>query len=448
MPCISKNAETMCYRSSSIPFILLALSLLAVSCGSRSGHTGQMPPMEIEIAVAEFDLLYTRRSFISQINSDNEVVVEPRVSGFLVARHYKKGMPVRKGQLIFEIDDSEYYTALLSAQAALESSRALALEAKNNFDRAVPLRSFYKTMSTLLGGSYINNFNRFGKLYQTYIQAAPEYRRDKYSLESYFVDDGQGNSIPVSSFTTVRDTTGVEFVSQFNLYRSIELTVNPAAKVSTGQAMDAIEAVAADVLPEAVGTTWSGLSYQEKTASGSSGAVYLLAIVFVFLTLSALYNSWGLPLAILLSVPLAVLGALLFVGAAYLVSPEFINNIYMQISLVMLIGLSAKNAILVVEYADQLFFEKNMDLKAATIEAARLRMRPIMMTAFSFILGVMPLIFASGVYATARNIMGMALVGGMLLATMLGIFIYPALYYLVARVGKFEHKRELKQKES
>uniref|UniRef100_UPI003FD8C65C efflux RND transporter permease subunit n=1 Tax=Alistipes putredinis TaxID=28117 RepID=UPI003FD8C65C len=326
--------------------------------------------------------------------------------------------------------------------------RRIEVDKEKALAQGVPLRSFYKTMSTLLGGSYINNFNRFGKLYQTYIQAAPEYRRDKYSLESYFVDDGQGNSIPVSSFATVRDTTGVEFVSQFNLYRSIELTVNPAVKVSTGQAMDAIEAVAADVLPEAVGTTWSGLSYQEKTASGSSGAVYLLAIVFVFLTLSALYNSWGLPLAILLSVPLAVLGALLFVGAAYLVSPEFINNIYMQISLVMLIGLSAKNAILVVEYADQLFFEKNMDLKTATIEAARLRMRPIMMTAFSFILGVMPLIFASGVYATARNIMGMALVGGMLLATMLGIFIYPALYYLVARVGKFERKRELKQKES
>jgi HAE1 family hydrophobic/amphiphilic exporter-1 len=320
--------------------------------------------------------------------------------------------------------------------------RRIEVDKEKALAQGVPLRSFYKTMSTLLGGSYINNFNRFGKLYQTYIQAAPEYRRDKYSLESYFVDDGQGNSIPVSSFTTVRDTTGVEFVSQFNLYRSIELTVNPAAKVSTGQAMDAIEAVAADVLPEAVGTTWSGLSYQEKTASGSSGAVYLLAIVFVFLTLSALYNSWGLPLAILLSVPLAVLGALLFVGAAYLVSPEFINNIYMQISLVMLIGLSAKNAILVVEYADQLFFEKNMDLKAATIEAARLRMRPIMMTAFSFILGVLPLVFASGVYATARNIMGVALIGGMLFATLLGIFLYPALYYLVGRVGGFERRRE------
>ena len=140
----------MCYRSSSIPFILLALSLLAVSCGSRSGHTGQMPPMEIETAVAESDSLYTRRSFISQINSDNEVVVEPRVSGFLVARHYKKGMPVRKGQLIFEIDDSEYYTALLSAQAALESSRALALEAKNNFDRAVPLAKINAISGTQL----------------------------------------------------------------------------------------------------------------------------------------------------------------------------------------------------------------------------------------------------------------------------------------------------------
>ena len=133
--------------------------------------------------------------------------------------------------------------------------RRIEVDKEKALAQGVPLQSFYKTMSTLLGGSYINNFNRFGKLYQTYIQAAPEYRRDKYSLESYFVDDGQGNSIPVSSFATVRDTTGVEFVSQFNLYRSIELTVNPAVKVSTGQAMDAIEAVAADVLPEAVGTT-------------------------------------------------------------------------------------------------------------------------------------------------------------------------------------------------
>ena len=352
------------------------------------------------------------------------------------------------GRLMDSLRKSPAIASVTTQFDAGVPQRRLRIDKQQALAAGVDLGTLYGELTTLLGGAYINNFTRFGKLYQTYIQAAPDYRLDRRSLDSYYVTSASGESVPVASLVEVADTVGVEYVSQFNLYRSIELTVNPAAKVSTGQAMDAIEAVAADVLPEAVGTTWSGLSYQEKTASGSSGAVYLLAIVFVFLTLSALYNSWGLPLAILLSVPLAVLGALLFVGAAYLVSPEFINNIYMQISLVMLIGLSAKNAILVVEYADQLFFEKNMDLKAATIEAARLRMRPIMMTAFSFILGVMPLIFASGVYATARNIMGMALVGGMLLATMLGIFIYPALYYLVARVGKFEHKRELKQKES
>lgn len=365
--------------------------------------------------------------------------LEGRGTSYLAAEAMRLMDSLRKQPQIGSVT-TQFNAGVPQRRIEVDKEKALA--------QGVPLQSFYKTMSTMLGGSYINNFNRFGKLYQTYVQAAPEYRRDKYSLDSYFVADAQGNSIPVSSFVTVRDTTGVEYVSQFNLYRSIELTVTPAPKVSTGQAMDVIESVAAASLPASVGMVWSGMSYQEKSASGSGSAVYLLSIIFVFLTLAALYNSWGLPLAILLSVPLAVLGALLFVGAAYLISPEYINNIYMQISLVMLIGLSAKNAILVVEYADQLFFERNMGLAEATIEAAKMRMRPIMMTAFSFILGVMPLIFASGVYATARNIMGMALVGGMLLATLLGIFIYPALYYLVARVGNFERKRELKQKES
>ncbi|MDE7069992.1 MAG: efflux RND transporter permease subunit, partial [Alistipes sp.] len=313
--------------------------------------------------------------------------------------------------------------------------------------QGVPLQSFYKTMSTLLGGSYINNFNRFGKLYQTYIQAAPEYRRDARSLDSYFVAAGDGNSVPVSSFVTVRDTSGVDYVSQFDLHRAIEISATPAPKVSTGQAMNVIERIAEEVLPESVGTAWSGLSYQEREASASGATVYLLAVAFVFLTLAALYNSWGLPVAILLSVPMAMLGALLFVGGAYLFAPEYINNIYLQISLVMLIGLSAKNAILVVEYADKLFFEKNLDLLQASVEAARLRLRPIMMTALSFVLGILPLIFASGVYATARNVMGMALTGGMLLATMLGIFVYPGLYYLIGRIARFERKRELKRQE-
>ena len=182
-------------------------------------------------------------------------------------------------------------------------------------------------------------------------------------------------------------------------------------------------------------------------ASTTGGLVYALALVFVCRALAALYESWGLPLAILMSVPVAVLGAVLFVGGTHLMNSLYVNDIYMQISLVMLIGLAAKNAILVVEYADRLFREQGASLMDAAIGAAKLRVRPIIMTAFAFILGVMPLVFASGVYATARNIMGVALVGGMLFATLLGIFVYPALYYFVGKIGRFEQRRELKKQE-
>ena len=208
--------------------------------------------------------------------------------------------------------------------------------------------------------------------------------------------------------------------------------------------MQEITRTAGEVLPDDIGTAWSGTSYQEANASKTGGLVYLLALVFVFLALAALYESWGLPLAILMSVPVAVLGAVLFIGGSHLMNALYVNDIYMQISLVMLIGLAAKNAILVVESADRLFFEQKQSLVDAAVGAAKLRVRPILMTAFAFILGVMPLIFADGVYSTARNIMGVALVGGMLLATLLGIFIYPSLYYLIARLGRFERKRDLK----
>ena len=305
----------------------------------------------------------------------------------------------------------------------------------------------YGDLTTLLGGAYVNNFSRFGKLYQTYIQAAPAYRMDKRSLDSSYVASSSGESVPVSSLVEVVDTVGVEYVSQFNLYRSIGLTVTPAARTSTTTVMQDITRTAAQVLPDDVGTAWSGTSFQEANASKTGGLVYLLALVFVFLALAALYESWGLPLAILMSVPVAVLGAVLFIGVSHLLNAFYVNDIYMQISLVMLIGLAAKNAILVVEYADRLFNEQGASLMDAAIGAAKLRVRPIIMTAFAFILGVMPLIFASGVYATARNIMGVALVGGMLFATLLGIFVYPALYYFVGRIGGFERRRERKKQE-
>lgn len=323
--------------------------------------------------------------------------------------------------------------------------RRLDIDKRQALSQGVALADVYSSISAYLGGSYIGNFNKFGKLYQSYIQASPDRRLNGRSLDYYYVENSSGESVPLSAFVTVKDTIGVEYITLFNLNESISLTVTPSAKASTGDAMKDIESIADKVLPDDVGFSWSGMSYQEANASKSGTAVYMLALLFVFLALAALYNSWGLPLAILMSVPVAVVGALVAVIAAHAVNALYVNNIYMQISLVMLIGLAAKNAILVVEYADNIFLgSTSISLLDAAIDAARQRVRPIIMTAFAFILGVMPLVFASGIYSTARNIMGVALVGGMLLATLVGIFLYPATYYLVAKIGHFERRRETK----
>ena len=314
--------------------------------------------------------------------------------------------------------------------------RRLEVDREQALAKGVDLGTLYGDMSALLGGRYIDNFTRFGRLYQTYLQAAPEYRHDRRALERYFVSSSSGEQIPLPTLVEVVDTVGVAYVSQFNLYRSISLNITPERGASTGAVMAAIEQIGAEVLPDDIGMTWSGVSFQEAAEQGKGLWVYAVTLIFVFLALAALYESWGLPLAILLSVPVAVLGALASVSVAHLADPTYVNDIYLQISLVMLIGLAAKNAILVVEYADKLHRERQASLLDAAMEAARLRLRPILMTAFSFILGVVPLIFASGVYATARNILGVALVGGMLCATLVGVFLYPSLYYLIARLGR------------
>lgn len=320
--------------------------------------------------------------------------------------------------------------------------RHLVIDKRKAMLQGVDMSRLYSELTTYLGGTYVNNFNRFGRVYQTYVQAAPDYRQDERALENYYITTSSGESVPLTSFVELRDTVGVEYLSQYNLYNAIEVTVTPKAKTSSGEVMKQIASVAASALPDDIDIAWSGMSYQESVASKGGAAVYLLALLFVFLALSALYNSWALPLAIMMSVPLAVAGALAAILLAHWVDALYVNNIYMQISLVMLIGLAAKNAILVVEYADKLFTEQRQSLWESAIGAARMRVRPIIMTAFAFILGVMPLIFASGVYATARHIMGVALVGGMLAATLLGIFLYPAAYYFVGRLAGFERRRD------
>ena len=322
-------------------------------------------------------------------------------------------------------------------QQRIEINRAQALS------QGVNLSEVYNALATYLGGSYVGNFTRFGRLYQTYLQAEAQSRANKHSLNNLYVVNNNGESVPLAAFVTVRDTVGVEYITQYNLYESIQLTVTPSQKASSSQVMSLIENMAKETLPDDVGYAWSGMSYQEANASQSGYVAYLLALFFAFLALSALYNSWSLPMAILMSVPVAILGALLATIGAHLFEAHYINNIYMQISLVLLIGLAAKNAILVVEYADTIFHSKSgITLAEAAMIAAKERVRPIIMTASAFILGVMPLVLASGIYSTARNIMGVALVGGMLLATFIGIFLYPATYYLVAKVGKFDSHKE------
>ena len=282
----------------------------------------------------------------------------------------------------------------------------------------------------LLHCRYIDNFTRFGRLYRSYIAAAPEYRQTESALNSYFVSTTNNESIPLSTFVSVADTTGVAFVEQFNLYNAAQVTAMPAKGVSSAQAMDAIEEISASVLPENMNIGWSGVSLLESLENSKAWRVYAIAVIFVFLILSMLYESWKLPVVILLAVPLAILGALAAMSVVHLFNPEAVNDIYMQISMVMLIGLAAKNAILVVEYADKRY-QEGADLLTATVDAAMLRARPIIMTASAFILGVMPLLFASGVFHIARNVMGIALVGGMVAATTVGILLYPALYFVI-----------------
>jgi HAE1 family hydrophobic/amphiphilic exporter-1 len=235
--------------------------------------------------------------------------------------------------------------------------------------------------------------------------------------------------VPLSSFVHTRSVTGPEYTVRFNLYRSVEIQGTQAPGYSSGQALDALEQVAAKTLPPELGYSWNGLAYQEKVASGSATRVLGLSLVFVFLILAALYESWSLPFSVLLSTPVAVLGA--FLG---LLSREFDNNVYAQIGLIMLVGLTAKNAILIVEFAKDRF-EKGESLIDAALQGARLRLRPILMTSLAFVFGCLPLWVATGAGAAARRMLGTAVVSGMLAATLFGIFFIPALFVAMERLS-------------
>lgn len=335
----------------------------------------------------------------------------------------------------------EIGSAFTTFQAS-SPQRYLDLDREKAMAMGLNLKDVYTTIGAFLGGSYVNDFNRFGRVYKTYLQAEPEYRYSDKELQLFYVKSSNGDMIPLSSIARIEDVSGPEFTFRFNMDRAAEVTGSPAPGYSSAQALKALEEVAKEVLPSDMGYSWNAMSYQEKKASGTAGIVLIFSIVFVFLILAAQYESWSLPLTILLGTPFAVFGAFFGTWLARFSSDIYVVNVFGQISLILLISLAAKNAILIVEYAKEEFENKGLSLMEAAIEGAKLRLRPILMTSFAFILGVVPLITAAGAGSVARNVMGVAVFAGMLAATLIGVFIYPMLYVVIGKLAGYEKKRD------
>jgi HAE1 family hydrophobic/amphiphilic exporter-1 len=308
--------------------------------------------------------------------------------------------------------------------------------------QGVNISDVYKTIQAFMGGSFINYFNQFGRQWQVYIEAEGSYRTRADNVGQFYVRNSNGENVPLSSLTKVEPRSGPEFTMRFNEYRSAQLNGSAAPGFSSGQAMAALEEVFAQTMPREMGYDYKDMSFQEKKAQEgvSPGVVFGFSLLFVFLILAALYESWSLPFSVLLSTPVAVFGAFAVLWLRRTVLSAFLpsymvqieSDVYSQIGLVMLIGLAAKNAILIVEFAKD-EYEQGKPLIDATLGGARLRLRPILMTSFAFILGNVPLWRASGSGAVARQIIGTTVIGGMIAASAFGIFLIPPLFYLVEK---------------
>jgi HAE1 family hydrophobic/amphiphilic exporter-1 len=280
----------------------------------------------------------------------------------------------------------------------------------------------------LLGSTYVNQFNRFGRTWKVFLQAEPEFRVKPEDIGGFYVRNKDQQMVPLSTLVHAKPSFGPAFTNRYNLFRAVEVLGSPAPGFSSGQAMAAVEAVAKEVLPSDMSYEWTNMSYQEKHA-GSGAGTFALSIVFVFLILAALYESWSLPWSVLLTTPVAVFGAFLGIWMRGLDS-----DVFSQIGLIMLIGLVAKNAILIVEFA--VMEKKNgKELVDAALTGAKLRLRPILMTSFAFILGCVPLWTASGSGGISRQSIGTTVITGMLAATFIAIFLVPVLFVLVERIS-------------
>lgn len=300
----------------------------------------------------------------------------------------------------------------------------------------IPVSDAYNTLESYLGGLYVNDFNVFGHTWQVLVQAEPQFRARPSDIDRFFVRTADGNMVPLGTLASITPAVGPDVVYRYNRFRAIQILGGPSQGSSTGTAVDVMEKVARDTLPPGYGFEWTGTTYQQKQAQGHEGVIFGFAAVLVFLCLAALYESWSIPFAVLLALPLGFFGALL---AVFLRNYPY--DIYTQIGIVTLIGLAAKNAILIVEFAKDSRENEGMSVFDAAMHAARLRLRPILMTSFAFILGVVPLLLANGASSASRRSLGTAVFGGMNAATILAVFFVPVQYFVIESLMERRRKK-------
>ncbi len=288
----------------------------------------------------------------------------------------------------------------------------------------VPVQDVYSTLQTLFGSLYVSQFPKSSRLFQVILQAEPEYRMKPEDVQNMYVRNKDGKMVPLKAVATMRYTTGADIVTRFNNFTAAKITGDAAEGYSSGQALQAIEEVANEVLPEGFGYSWSGQAYEEKKAGSTAAVVFAFALVMVFLILAAQYEKWSLPFGVLLAVPFALFGA---IAAIWMRGTE--NDVYFQIGLTVLIALAAKNAILIFEFAIELRQHEGLGPLDAALKAAKLRLRPIIMTSLAFILGCVPLAIASGASSASRHSLGTGVIGGMLGATVIAIFFIPMFFW-------------------
>jgi HAE1 family hydrophobic/amphiphilic exporter-1 len=452
---IAKKIEKIMMRYPEIKFVTTAtgFSLLSGAMASNNGFLfASLTPWGERDRTAKEIIIALNRDLASGIKEAQAFAFGPPAipglgsgSGFSIMIQDKAGntpeyLAKYTGQFIRKaMSMPEVGTAFTTFRSTVPQ-RLMDINREKALKLGVSLNDLYTTIGAFMGGAYVNDFTRFGRLYKTYIQAEPGYRVSEKGINSFFIKNKNGDMVPLATLVDIIPISGPDYTTRFNLFRAIEVTGSPAAGYTSTQAMAALEKAAKEVLPPDMDYSWNAMSYQENKASGSLTVILTFSLIFVFLILAAQYESWSLPISILMGTPFAIFGALFALWLGRLISPTFENNIFAQVSFVMLIGMAAKNAILIVEFAND-EFKKGAKIFDAAIIAAKSRFRPILMTAFSFILGVLPLVIASGSGAEARKVMGMALIGGMTLATLLGVFLYPMLFVLIGKLFKYEEKR-------